>query len=146
MTASVASVLAPANGEGFIEQLGAAINAASSDKTVSDADLGALVRILLRLSSRSEVPAAAAEKSAEAPKRSAPPPVADDKAKKPNGSGQRAKRTSRRPRVTYDDRVKIKARHEQHMQGRQRPESGFIAGLATEFGCSDGTIYAILKE
>jgi hypothetical protein len=54
--------------------------------------------------------------------------------------------SKRRPRISYDDRVRIRARYSEHMNGRQRAAYGFVPGLATEFGCSDASIYAIIKE
>jgi hypothetical protein len=152
---SVASVLAQANGEGFIEKLGAAINAASADKTVSDADLGALVRILLRLSSTGAVVPAndqklrdlaqheAAEAAHERIRDRAPakknggvPPIKPVSKPVKRGASKHGKRLS------YDDKVRIKSRYDQELQNRvaagfPKVRGGFVAGLASEFGCSN---------
>jgi hypothetical protein len=138
----------------LVDNLALAIKSAQLEK-VSDADLGALVRILLRLSARSESPSASkpnttdvgagAAGPAAAASRLRPKPAPAPPAKRKNGAAGDGQRAGGR-RVNYDDRVKIKARYAEHMQGRQRPERGFVLGLATEFGCSDATVYAILKE
>jgi len=75
-------------------------------------------------------------------------PVSDAPAQhKPPRKGNGAKRH----RLSYDDKVRIRARYEAELDDRKahgaaEVRSGFIAGLAAEFGMSDSTIYSIVTN
>jgi hypothetical protein len=136
-----------AKGNLVIENLALCVKAAAEGgSSVSDADLGALVRILLRLSSRGEPAAAAPEPKPEA----APAPQPDKPATKPNGHGERKSTSTFRHKLSYDDKVRIKQRYDADMEKRRAAgfataSRGFVASLATEFGVTDKSIYNVLK-
>lgn len=48
-------------------------------------------------------------------------------------------------RLTYDDKVRIRARYDRAIAGRQRPPRKFVHNLAAEYGVSTQTIYNAIK-
>lgn len=76
-----------------------------------------------------------------------------------NGEAKRDKDQPRRAtpskgnrgRLSYDDKVRIKSRHDAELEARgaagsSRPRSGFVQELAAEYGVSDSTIYTIVSN
>lgn len=67
---------------------------------------------------------------------------------KPPWKGNGAKRSHK---LSYDDKVRIKSRYEHELEERKaaglsKVRSGFIAGLAAEFGVTDSTIYNVVAN